>query len=88
LVDKRCSHIDKDEVQSSSANTTKDGDGPLREGEEAFTLVSGLAQLHVGSSLGSLTKNNERIWRNPLFEPPPLHIFYQEERNEESAEIK
>jgi hypothetical protein len=43
--------------------------------------------LHVGISLGSLTQDNGRILRNPLFEPPPLRIFNQEEINEESADI-
>jgi hypothetical protein len=37
--------------------------------------------------LGTLIEDNEIIWRNPLFEPPPLCIFNQEERNKESVEI-
>jgi hypothetical protein len=72
---------------SSSANVVEDGDGPLQEGEEALEIVNGIARLQVGISLGSLTEDNERRWRNPLFEPPPLHICNQEERNEESVEI-
>jgi hypothetical protein len=31
--------------------------------------------------------DNERRWRNPLFEPPPLHIFNQKEINKENAKI-
>jgi hypothetical protein len=33
-------------------------------------------------------EEDERVWRNPLFEPPPLCIFHQEERTEESAEVR
>jgi hypothetical protein len=58
----------------------EDGEEPLWEGEEALAIVNGLARLQVGNSLGSLTRNDERRWRNPLFEPPPLHICNQEER--------
>jgi hypothetical protein len=47
----------------------------------------GFSWLQVGISLGSLIEDNERRWRNPLFEPPPLCICNQEERNEESVEI-
>jgi hypothetical protein len=64
----------------ASVDMVEDGDGPLREGEEDLAIVNGLARLQVGISLGSLTKDNERRWRNPLFEPPPLCICNQEER--------
>jgi hypothetical protein len=45
--------------------------------------------LKIGSSFGSITKEDEIVWRNPLFEPPPLCIFNQEERTkEESVEVR
>jgi hypothetical protein len=82
--------LEEDEVQSSSTDVVGDGDGTLREGEEDLTIMNGLMRLQVGSSLGSLIRDYERRWRNPLFEPPPLRICNQEERiqiNEESVEI-
>jgi hypothetical protein len=48
----------EDEVQSSSADMIENGDGPLREGEEALAIVNRLVKLHVGISLGSLTNDN------------------------------
>jgi hypothetical protein len=50
--------------------------------------VSGFVQLNVGSSLGSLTKDDEKIWRKPLFESPPLCICHQEEETEECEEVR
>jgi hypothetical protein len=44
-------------------------------------------QLQVGISLGSLNEENEKIWRNLLFGPPPLHICNQEKISEESVDI-
>jgi hypothetical protein len=37
--------------------------------------------------LGSLIRDDERIWRNPLFEIPPLSICNQEERTSNKFEI-
>jgi hypothetical protein len=48
-----------------------DGEEHLEEGEEDLAILNGLSQLWVGISLGSLTRDYERIWRNPLFKPPP-----------------
>jgi hypothetical protein len=36
---------------------------------------------------GILIRDDERRWRNPLFEPPPLCICNQEERTTDNAEI-
>jgi len=41
--------------------------------------VDGLAQLQVGKSLCSLTRNARRRWSYPPFEPPLLCICNQEE---------
>jgi hypothetical protein len=51
-------------------------------------IMSRLSRLEIGRYFGSLTEEYERVWRNPLFEPPPLHIFHQEERIEESENIR
>jgi hypothetical protein len=74
----------EDEVWSSSANAVENGDGPLQEGEKALAIGNGLAWLRVGISLGSLTEDIERIWRKPLFEPPPLCIF---NKNKETKKV-
>jgi hypothetical protein len=42
--------------------------------------MDGIAWLHVGKSLGSLTRNVRRRWSYPPFEPSPLCICSQEER--------
>jgi hypothetical protein len=47
-----------------------------------------LTWIEIGSSFGSITKEYERVWRNLLFELPPLCISHQEERTEESAEVR
>jgi hypothetical protein len=54
---------DEDEAHSSSVDAVKDGNGPLQGGEEALTIVNWLAQLQVRRYLGSITNDNERIWR-------------------------
>jgi hypothetical protein len=41
--------------------------------------MSRFAKLEIGRYFRSLTKEDERVWRNPLFEPPTSHIFHQEE---------
>jgi hypothetical protein len=43
-------------------------------------IVDGLTWLHIGNYLGPLRRNVQRRWTYPTFEPPPLHICYQEER--------
>jgi hypothetical protein len=50
--------------------------------------MSRIVWLEVGISFGSLPKEYERVWSNLLFEPPPLHIFHEEEGNEESVYIR
>jgi hypothetical protein len=64
----------------------EDGDGPLQEGGDILAIVNGIILLYIGISLGFPIEDNERKWRNALFEPPPLFICNQEERNEESVE--
>jgi hypothetical protein len=39
-----------------------------------WLLEGGCVQLKIGSSFGSITEEDEIVWRNPLFEPPP-HAF-------------
>jgi hypothetical protein len=67
------------ETHSRGVDIGEDGEEPLREWEEALAIMNGLVQIHVGISSGYLTGDDERRWRNPLFEPPPLHICNQEE---------
>jgi hypothetical protein len=74
-------------VQSGGVDIGEDGEEPLREGEEALAMVNGLAQLQVGSSLGSLTRDDERRWRNPFSESTRLCICNQEERTTNNAMI-
>jgi hypothetical protein len=59
--------LEEDEVQSSSTDVVGYGDGTLREGEEDLTTINGLTRQHVGISLGSLIRDYERRWRNPIF---------------------
>jgi hypothetical protein len=46
----------EDEVKSSNVDVVEDGNGPIREGEEALVIVNGLTQLQVGSSLDPSSK--------------------------------
>jgi hypothetical protein len=38
-----------------------------------------LACLVIGNSFGSITKEYERVWRNPLFEPPLAFVIKKKE---------
>jgi hypothetical protein len=51
-------------------------------------IMKRLAWLEIGRSFGSITEEEERVWRNHLFESSPLCICHQEERIEESAEVR
>jgi hypothetical protein len=72
-------------MKISGANMGEYGKVPLREGEETLDIMNGLVQLQLGSSLGFLIDDNERILRNTLFEPPPLCICNQEEISKENV---
>jgi hypothetical protein len=55
-----------------ATSSTKDSDeGALQESEEILVVGRRLVWLKIGSSFGSITKEDEIVWRNPLFEPPP-----------------
>jgi hypothetical protein len=76
----------RDEIESeedethSSDNGAEDSDGgTLQESEDILVVERRLTQLKIGSSFGSITEKDEKVWRNPLFEAPPLRIFNQEE---------
>jgi hypothetical protein len=62
------------DMHSIGNNIEEDGKEPLREGEEDLLIVNGLTRLQLVISLRSLTRDDERIWRNPLFDPPPFFI--------------
>jgi hypothetical protein len=44
--------------------------------------------LEIGSSFGSLTEEDERVWRKYLLEPLPLHICHEGETTKESPEVR
>ena len=75
-------------VHSSSIETIENNDGVLHEGEETFENIIRLAHLKIKSSFGSIIEEDERVWRNPLFEPPPFLIFHQEERTKEHVDVR
>jgi len=77
----------EDEAQSINVDVVEDGDGSIQEREEDLAILNGFMWLHVGICFGLLTEVNKRRGRNPLFEQPPLRIYNQEERSEESTKI-
>jgi hypothetical protein len=79
---------EEDVAQSSSVNVVEDSDEALQKGVETMKIMRRIGQLEIGSSFGSIIKEEERVWRNPLFKPPPLHICHQEERTKKTAEVR
>jgi hypothetical protein len=49
--------------------------------------MSRIARLEIGRYFVSLTEEDERVWKKPLFEPPTSHIFHQEKINEECEKV-
>jgi hypothetical protein len=80
--------LEEYEAHSRGVDVGEYGKESLREEEKDLMIVNVLMWLQIGISLGYLTEDDERIWRNPLFKPPPLCIFNQEERTIENAEIR
>jgi hypothetical protein len=68
---------EENDVWSRGIDIGEYGEEPLWEGEESLAIVNGLAWLQVVISLRSFARDDERIWRNPLFEPPPFCICSQ-----------
>jgi hypothetical protein len=78
---------EEDEVKSRGTRVGEEDGGSPSGGGEEMEIVDGLAQLQVGNSMGHLTRNVRRRWNYHPFEPPPLHIFNQEERTTNSEVI-
>jgi hypothetical protein len=79
--------LEEDEVRSGGMGERKEDKGSPNGGGEELVIVYGLTRLHVGNSLGSLTRNARRRWIYPSFEPPPLRICNQEEITTNSEAI-
>jgi hypothetical protein len=58
----------------------------LKRGPTKFFSIG--AWLDIGTYFQSIVEEHEKVWRNVLFEPPPLLIFHQEERTKESEETR